>query len=163
MNLLSVIRVHRRIFTVSAALFFATALSAQAAEPWIGTWRLDVARSSYDPGPAPNSQTLEIEQHGSDGLRVVTNGVDAQGRPTHTERTARFDGKDYPTQGFQQPTTQAFFRLDARSYEIVSKASGRIVTRTRVTVSRDGKTMTTVTTGDVGQGPINNTQVFEKR
>lgn len=107
------------------------------------------------------SQTIEIQSRDADGLYVVTNGVDARGRPTHTERTAWFDGMDYPAQGFDQPTTQAFTRINDRSYEIVSKAGGRIITRTRVAVSLDGKTMTTVTAGDVGQGPLNNTQTLE--
>lgn len=134
---------------------------AQAADPWLGTWRLDLTRSSFSPGPPPMSQTIEIQSRDGDGLYVVTNGVDARGRPTHTERTARFDGMDYPAQGFDQPTTQAFTRINDRSYEIVSKAGGRIITRTRVTVSLDGTTMTTVTAGDVGQGPLNNTQILE--
>jgi plastocyanin len=136
---------------------------AQTSDPWIGTWRLNVARSSFSPGPPPRVQILDIQSREADGLYVVTNGTDAAGRPTHTERTAKFDGRDYPAQGFEQPTTQAFTRVDARSYSIVSKAGGRIITRTRVTVSPDGMTMTTVTTGDVGQGPINNTQVLEKQ
>jgi hypothetical protein len=137
--------------------------TAQASDPWIGTWRLNVARSSFNPGPPPRVQTINIQSREGDGLYVVTNGVDAAGRPTHTERLAKFDGRDYPAQGFEQPTTQAFTRVDDRSYAIVSKAGGRIITRTRVTVSSDGRTMTTVTTGDVGQGPINNTQVLEKQ
>ena len=137
--------------------------TAQPSDPWIGTWRLNVARSSFNPGPPPRVQTIDIQSREGDGLYVVTNGVDAAGRPTHTERLAKFDGRDYPAQGFEQPTTQAFTRVDDRSYAIVSKAGGRIITRTRVTVSSDGRTMTTVTTGDVGQGPINNTQVLEKQ
>ena len=81
--------------------------TAQASDPWIGTWRLNVARSSFNPGPPPRVQTIDIPVGEGDGLYVVTNGVDAAGRPTHTERLAKFDGRDYPAQGFEQPTTQA--------------------------------------------------------
>ena len=34
-------------------LFMGFALSAQAADPIVGTWKLNVSKSKYDPGPAP--------------------------------------------------------------------------------------------------------------
>jgi len=36
----------------------------------IGTWKLNVAKSKYDPGPAPKGSTLTLEVAG-DGIKVV--------------------------------------------------------------------------------------------
>ena len=32
-------------------------LTAQAADPLVGTWELSIAKSTYNPGPAPRSET----------------------------------------------------------------------------------------------------------
>src|SRR5205823_3617459 len=34
---------------------------AQTADPWLGTWKLNLAKSSYSPGPAPKGSILRIE------------------------------------------------------------------------------------------------------
>src|SRR5262245_11332265 len=72
---------------------------AQPASPLAGTWRINLAKSKYDPPAlAPKSGTIKIEVTG-DTIKIVNDGVDAQGRATHSEYTARFDGKDYPWKG----------------------------------------------------------------
>lgn len=157
------IRLTRRLLLCGWLVACAMPSAAQGADPWTGTWVLNVGRSTFRPGPPPRAQTITIESHPNDGLHVVTDGVDARGQKTHTERTARFDGLDYPATGFPRPTTQAFSRIDARRYQIVSKQAGAVVTRTTVTVASDGRTMTTVTVGKNEEGVIGNTQVFERK
>jgi len=39
-------------------------LSAQERDPRIGTWKLNVAQSTYDPGPPPQSVTRTYEDRG---------------------------------------------------------------------------------------------------
>ena len=50
------------------------AVLAQMAEPIVGTWKLDVAKSTYKPGPAPKSQTIVVEQAGK-GVKVAIDAV----------------------------------------------------------------------------------------
>src|SRR5262245_54768689 len=71
-----------------------TAALAQR-DPVIGTWKLNGAKSKYDPGPAPKTSTLLIEPAGM-GIRVTVRSVGADGRTTTTEYTASYDGQDYP-------------------------------------------------------------------
>src|SRR5207302_7759405 len=73
-------------------------LSAQATDPRVGTWKLNVAKSKFDPGPAPQSQTLKIEPSGK-GEKVTSEVVSADGKRTTSTYTANFDGKDYPLSG----------------------------------------------------------------
>ena len=39
------------------SFFLGSAIAAWAADPVLGTWELNVAKSKYNPGPAPKSQT----------------------------------------------------------------------------------------------------------
>ena len=38
------------------AVLLGAALSVRAADPLIGTWKLDLSKSIFSPGPAPKSQ-----------------------------------------------------------------------------------------------------------
>jgi hypothetical protein len=138
-------------------------LSAQASDPRIGTWKLNVAKSKYSPGPAPRSNTLKIEASGQ-GEKVTAEGVDAAGTPTKTQYTANFDGKDYPLTGPQNADTVSLKRIDARTTERTDKKGGKVVmTFTRV-VSQDGKTMTVTIKGTDAQGQtVSNVNVWEKQ
>src|SRR5438552_2745327 len=75
-----------------------TNLSAQASDPRVGTWKLNVAKSKYSPGPAPQSQTLKVEASGK-GEKVTSEVVGADGKRNTSTYTANFDGKDYPLSG----------------------------------------------------------------
>src|SRR5262245_23798864 len=71
-------------------------VTAMAADNLVGTWKLNVAKSKYSPGPAPQSNSVRFE--GMDGgIKLTADGVDSQGRKTHNEYTAKYDGKDNPT------------------------------------------------------------------
>ncbi len=55
--------------------------SSAQVDPSLGTWNLNLAKSKYDPGPAPKSNTVTIEAAGQ-SFKVSTKGVDAAGNPT---------------------------------------------------------------------------------
>lgn len=142
--------------------------AAQAADPWVGTWRLNVARSTYSPGPAPKSSTLRIEAVAGGAQKHTFDGVNAQGQTTHSERIATFDGADVPVQAVMPPataaSTSAFRRIDARTFEVTGKVEGRLTTTNRIVVSADGKTMTQTTTGTNAQGQtVKNVAVYERQ
>jgi hypothetical protein len=45
-------------------------LSAQGPpDPRIGTWKLNLAKSKYSPGPAPQSLTVKVEPSGQGGRK----------------------------------------------------------------------------------------------
>ena len=137
------------------------ALLAQAA-PWAGAWKLNIARSKYNPGPAPRSSTLKISGV-PNGYAVVNDTVDADGNATRTEINALFDGKEYTLKGAAQPTTRSYKRLD-RGYEYVTRINGSVTTTTRADVSPDGKTLTITQTGsDVAGRKVNNLIVYERQ
>ena len=138
-------------------------LSAQGADPRVGTWHLNVAKSKYSPGPAPKSQMLKIEAAGK-GEKVTSETVSATGDKTVTRYTADFDGKPHPLKGSAMADMVALKRVDSHTTERVDSKGGKTVTTYHRVVSKDGKTMTVTTKGTNAQGQATtNVVVFEKQ
>ena len=157
-----------KYFGLLAVLAFFSA-TAMGADMLAGTWKLNVAKSNYSPGPPPQSNTITIEP-AAGGIKLVADGVDSQGRKTHNEYTANFDGKDYPTKPMldgkpnsSAADTVSWKKIDDYTYEVTNKLKGKTLTVARHVISKDGKTRTVTTTGTNAEGQeVNNTTVFEK-
>jgi hypothetical protein len=151
------------IATVLGALTLPCALSAQGPE-WFGTWTLNLDKSLYNPGPPPYKRATYTIEPWRDGVKVVYDMVRPRGGINHLEWTGRFDGEDYPVQGLEELVTYAYRRIDDRSYEVVTKLDGRKAAASTVTLSPDGRTITTVTAGRDARGQdVSTTTVYEKR
>lgn len=148
---------HRQLAAVSVACVALYAVSswaqAKPADPWVGTWKSDLAKSTYSPGPKPTGPaTVTIERSGT-GMKTTIDGTDPQGTPLHTETVWAFDGKDYPVKGAPAPnTTAAYKRVNDHTFEVTTKVDGQPTVTTRVAVSPDGKTMTATQTGKTAEG-----------
>ena len=138
-------------------------LSAQGGDPRIGTWKLNVAKSKYSPGPPPQSQTLKVEASGK-GEKVTSEVVNADGTNTTTQYTANFDGKDSPLTGSPIADMVSLKRIDARTTERTDKKGGTVAQTIKRVVSADGKTMNVTVKGKNAQGQaVSNVVVFEKQ
>jgi hypothetical protein len=127
------------LVVISVLLFTAVVI---AADNNVGTWQLNLSKSNYSPGPAPKSQTLKIEAWGDDGVKYAADGVGADGKPTHTEFQAKYDGKDYPFKGNPDADLLSYKRIDANTLEATTTLKGKNKTAVKVVVSADGKTRT---------------------
>jgi len=114
--------------------------------PWLGTWKLNLAKSAFTPGPPPFRRgTCKIEPW-EDGVKVTYDLVRTRGGITHLEWSGKFDGRDYPIQGIDDyVVTNAYSRIDDRTYEVVQKVDGERASTARMAISPDGTTITTVT------------------
>ena len=138
-------------------------LSAQGGDPRIGTWKLNVAKSKYSPGPPPQSQTLKVEASGK-GEKVTSEVVNADGTNTTTQYTANFDGKNSPLTGSPIADMVSLKRIDARTTERTDKKGGTVAQTIKRVVSADGKTMNVTVKGKNAQGQeVSNVVVFEKQ
>ena len=137
--------------------------SAQSDDPIMGTWVLNVSKSTYSIGPAPRSLTRTYTA-APNGYKFVSRGVDAEGKPVLTEFTAAYDGKYYPSTGNPNVDSIMVKRIDANTAEATQTKAGKVVIRTTRVVSRDGKTITSTATGTNSEGKsFKNVEVFEKR
>jgi hypothetical protein len=136
---------------------------AQAADNQVGTWKLNVAKSKYSPGPAPKEGILTIESQ-ADGLKFTIHGTDAEGKTVHMEFSPKYDGKDYPATGMPGADSISLRKIDDYAIETVSKKGGKPLMTTRSVVSTDGKTRTATQEGTNAKGErVNNTIVYEKQ
>ena len=133
--------------------------AGQAPTSWFGTWAYNAAKSTTAAGPVPFKRaTCRIEPWEA-GVRITYDLVRVRGGITHLEWTGKFDGTDYPVQGVEVVVTNAYRRVDDRTYEVVQKVDGEVSVTARMMVSPDGRTLTTVTFGR--NGPATTT-VFDR-
>jgi hypothetical protein len=130
----------------------------------VGTWKLNLSKSKFNPGPAPKSQTVKIEAWGEDGVKYTADGTSADDKPTHAEFQAKYDGKEYPFKGNPDADSISYKRIDANTVEATTKLKGKVTITAKVTVSADGKTRTVAQTGKDAQGrDVNNVAVYDKQ
>jgi len=140
--------------------------SAQSpADPRVGVWKLNLAKSKFSPGPAPQSNVWRFENR-PDGFTVLTiSGTNAQGEPTFTHCVLKYDEKDYPLYGVPSVTALQISgtKLGTMSHKIVDpytmiatpkNSQGVAGNPTTVAVSRDGKTLTQTSKGKNAQGQL---------
>jgi hypothetical protein len=155
-----------RLVVMAATLAIALPAMAQAQDPWVGTWKLNLAKSKYEPANlAPRSTTITQAAMPGGGSKITTDGVDSQGRATHTDTTTMFDGKPSVVTGAPDAnTTRVYRRVDGRTYEYVQSVAGKVTTTARTVVAADGKVRTITTTGKDAQGrTINNVAVYDRQ
>jgi len=136
---------------------------ALAAEAWLGTWKLNAAKSKYSPGPAPKSLTLTFEVT-ADGIKHAADGVNGEGEPMHSGYVSKYDGADVPYTGNPDADMASAKKIDDSSYENVWKKDGKPTITAKVVVSKNGKTMTITQTGTNAKGQaVHNTAVYDKQ
>lgn len=149
------------IFAFLAVVLAAGSVLLAQSNPFVGTWTLNVAKSKYTPGPAPQSST---RTWGTDGM-VMVKGTSAAGQESSYGYTIKEDGKEYPTMGAIPNHADKITskRLNADEYEATFIKNGKHVETTTYKISNGGKTLTIHAKGETDKGPFDNLQVWEKR
>jgi hypothetical protein len=156
----------KKLLMVALAACCAIVLSSSAAlagDNWLGTWKLDVAKSKYNPGPGPKSLTLKFEAT-KGGIKLTSDGVDAEGKATHGGYVSKFDGKDVGWEGNPDADMASAKKIDDNGYENTWKKGGKVTIVAKAVVSKDGKTLTVTQTGTDSKGrTVNNTSVYDRQ
>jgi hypothetical protein len=155
-------RTIRSAVVATAALLLTTAmgvrLAAQTADPWMGTWVLDRANSTFS-GNVPERRSMTFEKV-ADGLRHVTETL--QGEVTYKlTYVFQVDGKDYPADVQMPLSTVAFKRANATTLERSGKYQGMVVETVIYQVS--GKVMTVTQNGTLNGNEVSSKQIFRKQ
>lgn len=142
---------------IFALVLASQALWAQQQNPLIGTWKTNPAKSKFHLGPPSTINISKYEPSGPNGIKDTSDRTGAQGQTGHFEFTANFDGKTYPYKG---PGTNrdgvAIKRIDPHTYQVFYKLRGETNQINFWIVSRDGKTLTTISTGVTADGQVYN-------
>ncbi len=140
----------RSIISVVVLSLLALSLGFAAENPNIGTWKLNEAKSKIPAGVGKNT-TVVYSAAGSD-IKVTTDGVDASGKPTHSEWTGQFDGKPYPVTGMSTVDARAVTAKGDRILDIVNMKDGKSVGTGKVELAKDGKSRSLETEGTSPDG-----------
>jgi hypothetical protein len=76
-----------------------TAIGLYGADSSVGTWKLNIEKSKYTPGPLPYKSLTMTREAVDGGVKGTRTGVLADGSPLNSTYTANFDGKEYPATG----------------------------------------------------------------
>lgn len=145
----------------------AQAFQAAPDAPWLGTWKLNIEKSKYNPGPGPAAGTVSIfKMVPLDGgrFKYTIDGTSPDGRKTHAELTGAFDGKNHVEIGNPGADTNRFRILGERSYEVVDTKDGIDTMTIVITISPDGKTRTSESKGRNLRGQqVHNITVWDRQ
>jgi len=137
---------------------------AQSSDPRLGTWKLNLAKSTYAAGTAPKSVTYTAEAAGA-GIKVTVDAVAADGTVEHYGFTANYDGKDFPIVGnSSQGDTGARTRVDANTVRTIYRKAGKVTVTQNSVISSDGKTISITSTGTDAKGQaVKSVAVYDKQ
>jgi hypothetical protein len=133
-----------------------------AADPQMGTWRLNEAKSKATPGMGKVTMVSYKSMLGN--VKVTVVGTDEKGKPTHNEWTGKIDGKDYPVTGDPTSDARSYTKVNDRTMDFAVKKGGKTTISGRIVVAADGKSRTVTTTGTSPTGKkFRTASVYDKQ
>ena len=162
------------VLSTLTSLFLVLAAStavAQSLDPLLGTFKVNLAKSTPSPGAQPPKSNVSVWEALGDGqFKNTIDIVDARGQAGRTEIVTKFDGMESAVKGAPVPTTRTYKRLDGRTtgspvaWEYVTKVNGKVTTTQRTIASADGKMRVLVITGTDAEGrPTSAVTVYERQ
>lgn len=150
----------RTLFLTLALVLFGVQLCS--AQDNLGSWKFNEAKSKLPAGMGHVVSSSYVAQ--GDQIKVVGDGVDPTGNPTHAEWLGKFDGKEYPVTGSAGTNARSYKQVDAHTLFLTNKKDGKTVSTARIVTSADGKTRTVhVTQTDPSGKKLSGTAVYDKQ
>ncbi|HMD09907.1 MAG TPA: hypothetical protein VKH63_20405 [Candidatus Acidoferrum sp.] len=154
----------RKSFVYAGAiLLFAVGMVYAAGNgAFLGTWKLNEAKSKIAAGMPKNSTVVYTAD--GDNVKVGIDGTDAKGQTFHSDWTGTFDGKDYALTGDPSNDMRSYKVVNDHTLLVISKKGGKETFSTRIVVSADGKTRTVTVSGtDASGAKTTSTQIYDQQ
>jgi hypothetical protein len=152
----------RALVLTACALFAAVLVCAAAGDVFMGSWKLNEAKSKIAAGSPKNSMVVYAAS--GDSIMVTIDGTDGDGKPLHASWTGKYDGKDYPVTGDSTTDMRSYTKVNDHTLSITSRKAGKVVNTVRVVISADGKTRSvTLTSTDAKGVKTTSTAVYDKQ
>ncbi len=137
-------------------------LAAQA-NPFVGTWKMNVSKWTGTPGPAPKAVMVKVEAAGK-AFKTTVTGTGADDKPISQSYTLAYDGTDSPVAGSADYDTMNSAMINATTRHSVRKKAGKEVMTVHSVMSADGKHYTSTTTGTNAKGQkVSTTAVYDRQ
>lgn len=139
-----------------------TATMAAPMSAHMGTWKLNEAKSKIAEGMGKNSTVVYAEK--KDKITVTVDGVDKDGKPTHSVWKGKFDGKSYAVKGNMPYNSAAYTVVNDHTNNITAAKDGKMVWSGKIAVAKDGKSRTVTVHGTDDKGKkFTNKVVYDKQ
>lgn len=144
---------------ISAAV---ASVSLAAADPLMGTWKLNEAKSKIPAGAHKNTKVVYAQS--GDEVTITVDGLDPSGKAVHHVWTGKMDGKEYAAKGSDIHNTRAYTKVDAHTVTYTVNNHGKNIGHGKVVVAADGKSRTVTETGTGADGKeLKTTAVYDKQ
>jgi hypothetical protein len=133
----------------------------QGVDPLVGTWKLNVEKSTYVGPPAPKSQTNTFTGEGQNFIDTVE-GVTAQGQAYKIVFRHIYDGMPHPTTGIPTYDSTIYTRI-GNTINAVRFRTGKPVEVGQLVIV-PGKTLTNTAEGiDENNQPYHYLQIYDRQ
>jgi hypothetical protein len=139
-----------RIAAVVMALVFVAATGCFAANPHVGTWKVNEGKSKMAPALGKTNTVMYAEK--KDKIQVTVDGADKDGKPTHGVWAGKTDGTASKVKGNLAWDAMSYKMVDERTYDITGMKGGKVSWSGRSTVAKDGKSRTLKMSGTDADG-----------
>jgi len=145
---------------MAAAIFCAA--PAFAADPVLGTWKLNVSKSKFGDVALTAGTRVYTESKGIYKLEQKVTGADGKERSSTSTYSDGKEEKQAATNTVGDAV--AAKKIDANTWDFEVKKNGKVVGHVHRVVSADGKTLTVQNSGaKMSGGAADETLVFEKQ
>jgi hypothetical protein len=144
----------------------AVATVAMAADPWVGTWKLNPAKSTAPGGRLPHPSSTNVIEIQGETMHMIVDQTNATGKLERVEYTAKLDGKEYPVK--VSPPSPGLYTIslkiiNPRTREFVENIGKRTI-KGRDVLSEDGKSFSRIVDSKDAEGRDTSImQFFEKQ
>jgi hypothetical protein len=155
-------RMKMKAIGLTLAFCFLGTAACLAADPQMGTWKLNESKSKITPGTLRNTQVVYSSTFGQ--VKIKADGIDGNGKPSRTEWSGKFDGKDYPVTGDPNSDARSYTKVNERTLTTTNKKNGKVTVKGRIVVSLDGRSRTVILNGTTAKGKtFKNVAVYDKQ
>jgi hypothetical protein len=156
----------KRLSVFAAVVVMAVAASGALlaqSNPFVGTWKLNLAKSKDTSGAIPKEETFTVQMVG-DQRQVTINGTATNGSPISFKYEVPDKGGTGKVLAGGPYDAVSGKRIDDHTREISYMKGGKEMLHLRAVVSKDGKTNRMTLEGTDAQGkPVSGVAVFEKQ
>jgi hypothetical protein len=150
-----------KTFGLILALCFLSA-GACFANPHMGTWKLNAAKSKLGHGTTKNN-VVNYEREFPLKIKVLIDGVDSRGHAFHSAWQGNFDGKDYPVTGDPTSDSRSYTKVNENTLDFTVKKAGKSVGSGRIVVAADEKSRTVTSWSTDSKGKkVKSVAVYDK-
>lgn len=118
----------------------------------VGTWKLNLQKSSFGAQPAPKFEQLVVTTDTSDAIQWNIKGVMADGKSYIMSYDGPVDGAAHHMMSSMGGDTAAYTRTPSGMNWVVKDKDGKIMERASSQLSTDGNTLTIIGVDDTSTG-----------